>query len=61
MVISELLRILRAMKKEHGDIAVRIFDFEWHAFCDIDVEYIKPLKNKQRKAFLCLNIMDCDK
>ena len=60
MVISELQKILRAMKKAHGDLSVRVFDFEWHAFCDIDSEYIKARKDG-RSDFLCLTPVDGEK
>ena len=54
MKISELLRILRAKKKEHGDLEIRVYDYSWQAYYNIDVGYIEKTTN-EGDDFLCLN------
>ena len=54
MKISELLKVLRAKKKEHGDLEIRVYDYSWRAYYNIDVEYIEKT-DSEGDHFLCLN------
>ena len=54
MKISELLRVLRAKKKEHGNLEVRVYDYSWQAYYNINVNHIKKTDN-EGDDFLCLN------
>ena len=54
MKISELLRILRANKKKHGDLVVRIYDLDWRGYYNIQPEEVKKLED-EGDDFLCLN------
>ena len=55
MKISELLRILRANKKEHGDLVVRIYDLDWRGYYNIEAKEIAII-NDEGDNFLCFNV-----
>jgi len=54
MKISELLKVLREKKKEHGDLVIRVYDPVWQAYFDISSKEINMVENKDSK-FICLN------
>lgn len=56
MKITQLIKILEAKKKAHGNLTIRCYDVGYRAYFNIQAKEIKVVKDTN-EDILCINVV----